>query len=315
MGCSSRLHVESPTFPDVSVAAVCLAALSAAGFAVSTPLQHHANTAVREDPQSTGGFGALVRRPWWVLGQVMAMVAFTLHAVALHLGALILVQPIVVSGIVLAVPVRAALGRRPPRRGELTTVAVTAAGLAMFLVAARPGASQFTVVPAALGTTAAGAALAAAAAFWAGRRRGVPRASGYGLACGVLFGVTGGLVKLAATHVAEGHGPAGHVWALLSAWPAWAVVLTGLSGVVLNQRAYRAAPLSASMPLLNIVDVVVAIGFGLLVFGEVPAHSPSALLGEAVALGLMLVGLRRLAREEDDGSADAPRPARVESRT
>jgi len=290
----------------VSVAAVSLAALSAACFAVSTPLQHHVNTVIRDDPGSKGGLGTLIRQPWWVLGQAIAMVAFTLHAVALHLGALILVQPIVVSGIVLAVPVRAALGRRPPHRGELATVAVTAAGLALFLVAARPGASHSAGWPMALGSTVVAAALAGAAAAWAGRRRGVPRASGYGFACGVLFGVTGGLVKLAGAHAATGHGFGGHLWSLMSAWPTWALVLTGLSGVVLNQRAYRAAPLSASMPLLNIVDVLVAIAFGLLVFGEVPAHSPLAVLGEAIAMVLMLVGLRRLAREEDVAEADLP---------
>lgn len=285
---------------------MCLAALSAAGFAVSTPLQHHANTLVRDDPRGGRGLGALVRRPWWVLGQVIAVVAFTLHAVALHLGALILVQPIVVSGIVLAVPVRAALGRRRPRRGELTTVAVTAAGLAMFLVAARPGASQSPSSAMAMGTTVVGAGMAAAVAIWAARRRGVPRASGYGLAAGVLFGVTGGLVKLAAAH-----------GSLLAAWPAWVVVVTGLSGVVLNQRAYRAGSLSASMPLLNIVDVLVAIGFGILVFGEVPAHTPAALVVEASALLLMLIGLRRLAREEEPRPTvtETPRPATVTTRS
>ena len=292
----------------MSVAAVCLAALSAAGFAVSTPLQHHANTLVRADPGSRSVFGALVRRPWWVLGQIVAVVAFSLHAVALHLGALILVQPIVVSGIVLAVPVRAALGRRPPRRDELTTVTVTAAGLALFLVAARPGASRPPAWTSALAAAVIGAGLAVGAAIWAGRRRGARRASGYGLACGVLFGVTGGLVKLAAIHAGTGHGFADHLWSLLSGWPAWAVVVTGLSGVVLNQRAYRAAPLSASMPLLNTVDVLVAIGFGLVVFGEVPAHSPLALLGEAAALVLMIVGLRRLAREEDEDAVEGPVP-------
>lgn len=285
-------------------AAVCLAALAAAGFAVSTPLQHHVNTVLSEGPSSRGGLGTLIRRPRWVVGQIIAMAAFALHAVALHLGALTLVQPIVVSGIVLAVPVRAALGRRRPHLGELSTVLVTAAGLALFLIASRPGASQSAAGPLDLGATVVAVALAAAVAIWAGRQRGVRRASGYGLACGVLFGVTGVLVKLAAADAVSGSGVAGHLWSLLSAWPAWAVVLTGLSGVVLNQRAYRAAPLSASMPLLNIVDVLVAIGLGVVIFGEVPAHSPLALVGEVTALVLMLVGLRRLAREEDQPGSD-----------
>ncbi len=36
----------------------------------------------------------------------------------------------------------------------------------------------------------------------------------------------------------------------------------------MNQLAYQAARLSVTMPVLNMVDVLVAIGFGSAVFGE-----------------------------------------------
>jgi len=74
------------------------------------------------------------------------------------------------------------------------------------------------------------------------------------------------------------------------------VVAVGLSGVTLNQRAYRVAPLSASMPLLNMVNVLVALIFGFVVFGETISRSPGALAGQLVALACIAVGLRRLAR-------------------
>lgn len=295
--------------------AIVLAALSAVGFAVSSSLQHHVNTVLTEEP-GPGGLRALARRPWWVLGQSIALLAFTLHAVALHLGALIVVQPVLVSGIVLALPLRAVLARRSLRWAELATVVATAAGLGLFLVAAAPHASTEMAAPVALVLTALGVLVAATAAGWAVRKRGMAQATGYGFACGVLFGLTGGLVKMASAHAAAGHGFTGHVWSMMSSWPTWALVVTGISGVVLNQCAYRAAPLSASMPLLNIVDVLVAIGFGILVFGEVPAHSAPALLGEAVALALMGVGLRRLAREESVEEipvAPPPEPLRIRS--
>jgi drug/metabolite transporter (DMT)-like permease len=264
--------------------ALVVAACSAAGFAVSSALQHHANGDLPGDLGTAGTVRALLRRPRWVVGQGLALAAFLLHAGALRLGVLVLVQPVVVSGIVLAVPVRAALGRRLPGRGELATVAVTVAGLALFLVAANPRSTHPPATGLAVLATVVGGALAAAAALWAGRRHGAGQATGYGLACGVLFGLTAGLVKLA---VADG-----------ALWAACAVVLTGLSGMALNQRAYRAAPLSASMPLLNVVDVLVAIGFGVVVFGETPAHGWAATSGQVVALVLMGWGLRRLARTE-----------------
>lgn len=282
----------------VNVVALCVAALSAVGFAVSNALQHHANTALDDDLSRPGILAALLRQPWWVLGQLLALTAFSLHALALHLGLLVLVQPVVVSGIVLAVPIRAALERRLPSWAEVGTVTLTAGGLALFLVASRPLAAQTASPIVAMGVTAVGIVLAFGAARWAGRRRGVPQAAGYGLGAGVLFGLTAGLVKLAGVDAAAaGGGFVGHLTALLTAWPAWAVVAVGVTGVVLNQRSYRAGPLSASMPLLNTVNVLIAIMFGVLVFGEVPDHNATALVGEAAAITLMVIGLRRLARE------------------
>ena len=296
--------------------ALGVAAMSAVGFAVSTSLQHHANAELDDDLGTTGIVLTLARRPWWVLGQGVGLVSFALHAWALRLGLLVLVQPVVVSGIVLAVPVRGALARRLPRWSELGTVTLTAAGLTLFLLAAQPRSSQAAAGNVGLCVTAVGALVAVAAARWAGRRSGVPEATGYGLASGVLFGLTAGLVKLAAADAGSGQGLGGHLAAVATAWPTWAVPVVGLAGVALNQRAYRAAPLSASMPLLNIVDVLVAIAFGVLVFGEVPAHDPVALAGQAVAIVLMAMGLRSLARQsaadpvDPAGDAGSPVPSR-----
>jgi hypothetical protein len=176
-------------------------------------------------------------------------------------------------------------------------VALTASGLTLFLVCVRPDASGPPSSAAALVLLGLGCFSTVVAAGWAGRRHGTPQATGYGFASGVLFGLTAGLVKLAGALASPSHGLAGHVLALASSWPTWAVPLVGLAGVALNQKAYRAAPLSASMPLLNIVDVVVAIAFGVVVFGEVPALSVPRLAGGVAALVLITIGLRRLGRQ------------------
>lgn len=283
--------------------ALVLAACSAAGFALSTSLQHLTASGAPEATQATHRLLAhLVRRPWWVLGQLVAVAAFALHAIALHLGTLVVVQPVVVSGIVLAIPVRAALSRRLPSRGELGTVALTAAGLALFLVMARPApghlpAGQWPSVE----LSVLGAAVAAAATWWAGRCRTGDRAAlWFGIASGVLFGLVAGLVKLTSTTLAaaSAQSSGSHVLAVFGQWSTWAVLVAGLSGVALNQRAYRAARLSASMPILNIVDVLVALVFGVVVFGETPAHDPLALAGQVVALVCVAIGLWRLSRSE-----------------
>src|ERR1700712_3118600 len=90
-----------------------IAFLSAVAFACSTSLQHQA---AQRAPRAVGGSLQLVRhlfrQPRWLLGQVLSLTGLLLHSVALSLGSIAMVQPIVISGVVLAVPVRSALSRR-----------------------------------------------------------------------------------------------------------------------------------------------------------------------------------------------------------
>jgi hypothetical protein len=292
--------------------ALLIAVCSAAGFALSTSLQHLA--ADRAPEASRGGLQLLAHlalRPRWVIGQVVAVVAFVLHVQALRLGALVIVQPVIVSGIVLAVPVSAALARRLPSRTEMVPVALTAAGIALFLVAARPVVGHVPAQPwVGVALTLAGAGVAAAATWRGGRCRSGERAAfWFGAASGVLFGLVAGLIKLTTlTLGAHSSTASGTSASLVDFWSAGAVAIVGLSGVAINQRAYRAARLSASMPVLNIVDALVALAFGVVVFGEYPAHNGPAIAAQMVAFVCVAVGLRRLGRSEFFAQATNLRP-------
>lgn len=280
------------------IVAVLLALACAATFAVSTSVQHHAAEAA---PESADGLlsllGYLVRRPLWLAGQVLATLAFVLHALALHSGPIAVVQPIVVSGIIWAVPVRAAMNRHLPSAAELRGVVLTAAGLAVFLVASNPTAGTTAsrgwgslLLVLGCGVLALVANVAADATRTSARRR----AFWLGVTAGILFGLVAGLLKMALQALDDG-GLVG----LLTAWPTYGLLLAGAGGVLTNQRAYQTAGLSASMPVLNIVNVLTALTFGLTVFAEVPRHSPGMLLVEAVSLGCIGLGLALLVRLEE----------------
>jgi drug/metabolite transporter (DMT)-like permease len=276
----------------VMVLAVSAAFTSAAGFAVSTSLQHRAAHALATSQVTASQLlRRLLAQPLWVLGILVGALAFGFHAFAVSQGALALVQPIVVSGMVMAVPVRAFLEHRRPSAHELRWAGVTAAGLAVFIVAANPTAGHIAARGAISGlllTAGAAAALglrATATRAATGHSRGVI----LGLSAGIVFGLLAGLMKSSVqTLTATG------VMGLAGSWPFWTMIAVGISGVSLNQRAYQAAPLSASMPVLNVVAVLVALVFGLCVFGETPAHGPAALLGEVAGLVALSVGLRHL---------------------
>jgi hypothetical protein len=282
----------------VRVTAILFALGCAATFAISTSVQHQAAEAAPES--ATGLFGLLaylIRRPLWLLGQVLATCAFALHALALHAGALALVQPIVVSGIIWAVPARAALSRRSPSFAEIRAVVVTATGLALFLVASSPAegtdaARGWSSGLLALGAVAVGVLASLVAETIHHRPR--QRAFFLGVTAGVLFGLVAGLLKMSLQALSDGG-----VGMLLTSWPVWALLAAGAGGVLTNQRAYRVAALSASMPVLNIVNVLTALTFGFTVFHETPRHSPLLLVVEALALGAAGLGLWLLVNLEE----------------
>ncbi len=272
------------------ITAVVAALCSAAGFAVSTSLQHRAVTwAPPASGRAVPLLAYLVRRPAWLLGQIIGVVGFGLHALAVRYGALALVQPLMVSGMVFAVAVRAALDRRVPSRYDVVWAGVVATGLAIFVIVSDPPTATGTSSEAPAAGAILGGVVLVGLCLWGVRQDVANRTRGllFGTASGVLFGLVAGTLKMSVLSADQG---------ALILWPVLVLPLLGGSGVLLNQRAYQVSPLSVSMPILNIVNVLVSIAFGLFVFDEVPAHGAGHLAAEVLGLALMAIGVRWLAR-------------------
>jgi hypothetical protein len=278
------------------VVALGAALASAATFGLSTSLQHLVTSRVTET-RPDHLLARLLRTPLWVCGMSLSVVALTLHAVALSEGSLVLVQPVIVTGVVFAVLIRAALERGLPSRAELAWAAITWAGLATFLIGTGAPSPSRAVHPADHAGPAV-AVLLILAATGAVLARGRPsRSTGKGLwlgaVSGVLFGLVAVLLKLVLDASATG------LLSMVSAWSLWVMVGCGVCAVLVNQRAYQSTRLSVSMPLLNIVDVLVALVLASVVFGETPRLGGIALLVQAAGLIAMGLGVFRLARLED----------------
>lgn len=276
----------------MALAAVIAALVSACGFAISTSLQHRVVTdSAASARRSSGLLKSLVRSPAWLLGLLVGALAFTFHAVAVKHGALAVVQPIMVSGIVFALPVRAALDRQRPKNSDIAWAAVTATGLALFVIASNPttGVGGSREVPAMIFILAGFTTAFALSHIGVNSQSTVRRGVLLGSAAGILFGLVAGILKMVVLGSADGH---------LNYWAVTVLVVLGVWGIGLNQRAYQVTPLSVSMPVLNVVDVVVAIGFGFYVFHEVPAHQTGALATEIIGMVLMGLGVRQLTRGE-----------------
>jgi hypothetical protein len=123
-----------------------------------------------------------------------------------------------------------------------------------------------------------------------------------GVAAGVLFGLTAGMLKLVTLPIQAHQWPMEH-------WPFWALIVVGVGAIVVNQAAFRATRLSVSMPVVNIVNVGLALAFGWVVFGERLFSTPVGIVLETVALLAMGVGVQRLASQNRTTDASVPETA------
>lgn len=290
------------------VLAVLLALGAAAAFAAGSALQHRVAGASPAGGESRVGFLLrLVHQPSWLVGLLLSALAFSLHALALSQGDLALVQPVIVSGIVFAVLIRAWLvHQRPPAR-TLTWLILTWLGLALFLIARPMVADHQPDLTAAglitgLGVLISGGLLVAAQFATVSRRRGVLLAT----AAGVLFGLVAGEAKLVLRRL-----QVAGVGAVFTYWPFWILLIVGLAAIVSNQRAYQATRLSVTAPVLNIAQVLVALGFGAVVLDETAGSNAIQLILQLLGLILVITGVVRLASKSGVPDEDV----RLEART
>lgn len=268
---------------------------SALTYATAGVLQHRvARQAPTERGRPLDLLAYLVTRPVWVAGIVLDTAGVVLHAIALWAGQLAVVQPLLVSGLLFALPVSVLLERRRPSFTEWCWALVLVTGLAVFLVVSNPSADRLPrsenrlVVLSLLGT-----ALTAVVVLRAIRSAPTGRAALLGIAGGLANGMTAALLK-EVIHIGSGARPAD----LLTSWVTYLLLLIGAASLAITQQAFQSGPLVASLPNLTMVPPVLAVVFGVLVFGERLGHTPLDLIAETAAFLAMSVAAVQLARRQ-----------------
>ncbi|MFI9612902.1 DMT family transporter [Streptomyces sp. NPDC052023] len=279
----------------VAVAAALLAAMS---FGVGSVIQQEA---AQQAPARESLRLRLVldlgRRPAWLAGMILVVSSYALLGLALAHGPLVLVQPLAATDLVFALPLLAWRRRTGLTRREAAGIACTAGGVALFLTALPP-APGGAAVPAARDWLPVILAIGGAVVLLAeaGRRSRAPRRTAlYAIGAALLLALLDSLTKSTAGRFrTDGLGALAH-------WEPYAVVLVGLTGLVLAQSAYQAGSLAISLPLIDTLEPMTAVLIGVAVFGEQLASSPWALsvqaLGAATAVaGIVLLDRSPLAR-------------------
>jgi drug/metabolite transporter (DMT)-like permease len=284
-----------------------LALASALAFAVATVTQQRA-AARSSDADARSGriIGQLIRNPRWLLGVVTNTAGYGLQAAALAVGSVIVVQPILVTSLLFALPLSALLARERLPSVAKWCALLLSVSLAAFVVLSHPNAGlDFATGQAWLVVIAVGAPGVAACLALANRRSGTVRASLLAIAVGLLGGVLAVLTKAVVTAAGDG------VVALLSASETYGLIVVGLGGFYLQQLAFQAGALRASLPIMIVLEPVTAAFLGFALLHEHLQADGVRLAVLACAVVAMTVATIPLARAQ----AGATQPAAVHERS
>ncbi|WP_326557706.1 DMT family transporter [Micromonospora sp. NBC_01796] len=267
--------------------AILLALCAAACFALGAALQQRA--ARREPPHNTFDprlFMRLLRRPTWLLGKLPDITGTVLQAVALRYGPLTLVQPLLISGMFLAIPLEAALDRRRPHPRDVIAVTSCVIGLGAFLIVARPrpGVPEPSVM-AWVGVGLASGLVVVICLALAHRATSALRGTLLGVATGIFYSGVAVLLKAFTGRVFA------DPFSALTDWHLYALILVGLGGVMLNQNAFQNGPLAAPLTAITLVDPVASVVIGVTAFHETLSISGLRLLIEVPAVLAMIFGI------------------------
>lgn len=274
---------------------VLLALLAALFLAIGIVVRQRATMDVPpEHGVSSVMFLTLIRRPLWWAGTAAAVAGYVFQALALANGSLLLVQPILVSALLFALPMSAHLAHRRVTRAEWAWALLLTLALAVFVVLAktRPGdyeASLPTSAVVALICTAAVTACVIVAVRTMGWRRAVLLA----VAVGVLFGVVAVLTKLV-MHLLTHEG----LRSVLTSPVLYLLVVLGIVAVILQQSSFHAGSLQTSVPTMLVLEPVIAVVLGAVVLGEHLTVNGIKAVALTIAVAAMVAATIALGRDE-----------------
>lgn len=237
----------------------------------------------------------LADRQWW-LGSIVSTVGFVLQAAALGLGSVLLVQSILVTALLFALPFNADLTRRPVSSAQWAWAALLAVSVGVIVTVGNPtaghsrGALEVWSIVTAVLLPALTLCVLAARKF-AGR----PAAAVLlGVVSGSLWGVFAVLTKAVAGRVEAGFG----WWALLTIPELYAWAVVGIAATAWQQSAFRAGSLTASLPTMTVAEPVVGSVLGILVLGETVRPGREGWATLMVAVVVTVVATAALARSQ-----------------
>ncbi|QLL05724.1 DMT family transporter [Mycobacterium vicinigordonae] len=257
-------------------------------------LQQRSAQQVTDEPVGTAAlFSRLLRdRRWWA-GSLVAGAGFGLQAAALAIGSVVLVQALLVTSLLVALLVSAKANHRRITVGQGIWAVLLAAAVAVVVTVGNPqsGSSRGSPQSWALVAVIMGVALALCL-IGARMFSGAVGALLLGLVSGALWGLFTVLTKGVVDELGRG------IPALLRMPELYAWVVLAIAATAWEQSAFRAGPLTASLPAVTIAEPVVGSVLGIAVLGETLQTSHVGLVALGISVLAMVAAAAALARSQ-----------------
>ena len=275
-----------------TVVSFSCAVLASCGNATANVMQRKASLSQPDLPFGPRLLWSLVRTPTWLIGFGGLVGSFVLQAVALSNGELSAVEPIITLEVPLTLLVASWVFSGSLSSNDWTSILVMTGGMIVLVSALAPSGGDPTKVDHLTWVAAGGATAATIFALIIAARRGgrLWRTACLGAAAGTSFGMTATMIKETMAQLSE-HG----VMGIITSWRTYVAIGFGILGLVLVQAALHQGPLVAAQPGFTLMDPLVSILWGVLIFNEQTRTGWWLVIATLGAIGIG-AGVFRLAR-------------------
>lgn len=241
-----------------------LALVAAFCFALAATLQQKGALGMGDALKSAASYLALAKQRWWLAGTVVLLVGYVVQAVALGKGQLAIVQPLLVTTIVFALPLGYLLTNQVVNRAEVGAAALVVLGLAAFTTFGQEDTGRDDAPTREWAITLGLFSVVALALVLRGRRGDSRRkAALFGASAGVLYALSASMWKPTADAL-----DAGGLSGMLSDWEFWAFAAAGLIAFAIQQISLATGHLASSVATVSVCNPIVSIVIGIVVLEE-----------------------------------------------
>jgi drug/metabolite transporter (DMT)-like permease len=272
---------------------IVLALVSALLFALGSVLQQKAGVDGRSAGARSGLLLRMACRQVWLAGVASDGLGFIAQAAALRIGRLAVVQPLLVTSVVFALPLGAQLSHQRVSRRDAAAAALVVLALGGFLTVANPSGGRAEVPLSGWLIAAVACAAVCLPMALAGQRGPAARRAAFlGAAAGILFALSAALTKAVVDELPLG------ILHVMSSWELYALALVGYASMTLNQLALNTGALAATLATSTALDPIASVVLGLTLFHEHLRATSLQVVAACAALAIALAGMGLLARSE-----------------